>query len=217
MKKVLKVLIVLLVLWIGLSFYFITQHSVETKEAKLDKTIVFDDLTIELDKIAFYNFKREGFFNNTEENMFKYELLARLPQQIAKTVMRIGHFYSKPYIIENNQIYNTALFGKCIFTPTFSESNEYFDYFGEHISINVKDSQGYGYSRGRGLQDTDNRQEIDFSIRGRDFPIERLQEGVKIIIKHLESGEEREFTIESQDFIEYKYNDLFGKPVQFSL
>lgn len=46
----------------------------------------------------------------------------------------------------------------------------------------------------------DSSQEIDFSVSGRDFPIERFQEGMKIIIKHLESGEERELKINFQDF-----------------
>jgi len=38
---------------------------------------------------------------------------------------------------------------------------------------------------------------------------------MKIIIRHLESGEEREFAIDSQEFIDYKYNDLFGKSIPF--
>lgn len=216
LKRALKVLSVLLVIWIGVTGYFITLHSIEVKEARLNEIVIFNDVRIELKNVVIYNFKRNGFFENVEKGDLKYRILSKLPQSLAKTYLRISHLYSNPYVINNNQLYNTSLFGS-ISMPNLGVHDEYFKYFGEHISINIQDSKGYGYSSGRSLRDIENSQEKDFSIRGRNFPIERLQDGIKVIIKHMESGEEREFVIDSQDFIDCKYNDLFGKPIPFHL
>lgn len=212
MKRVFKVLIVIFIIWLGITFYFITQHTVETKEAKLNQTVVFNDVTIKLDNIVFYNFKRKELDFKTTE--FKYKLSSKLPELLVRPYLRLNYLYSTPYKIDN-QLYQVALSGKCILTPHFNESMSYFNYFKEHVSITVIDSNGVSYSSGNGLEDTDNRQELDFSIKGQNFPIERLQDGVKVIIKHLESGEEKEYKIESQDFIVYKHNDSFGN--RFSL
>lgn len=214
LKRVLKVIAVLVTIWIAITGYFITQHTVEAKEAKLNQTVFFDDLTLNLDSIVFYNFKRERPDYTISE--FKYNLVSKLPEIFVRPYLRMIYLYSTPYEIDgkHNQV---ALFGKCLYTPRFDESSEYFDYFREHVSIMVKDSKGISYSSGIGTQDTENRQEIDFSIRGRDFPIENFQDGIKVIVKHLESGEEREFEINSQDFIGYKHNNSFGKPFPFLL
>ena len=214
LKRVLKIIAVLVTIWIAVTGYFITQHTVEAKEAKLNQTVVFDDLTLNLDSIVFYNYKRERFDYATSE--FKYNLVSKLPEILVRPYLWIIYLYSTPYEIDgkHNQV---ALFGKCIFTPRFDESTEYFDYFREHVSITIKDSKGISYSSGKGTEDTENRQEIDFSIRGRDFPIDRFQDGIKVIVKHLESGEEREFEMNPQDFMDHKHNDWSGKLFPFRL
>ena len=217
LKRVIKVLTVLLVIWLGFTFYFITQHTVVGKEGKINKTVVFDDLTIELDRMVFYNFKRKAIdFDTNESSKYKYILLSNLPKSLIEPYLRIKFLYSTPYEIDN-KFYQTALFGKCIFTQHFNEEPEYYEYFRDHVSISVVDSAGADYSRGRSTSHEANSQETDFSIRGRDFPIERLQGGMKVIIKHLVSGEEREFDIDFQDFIIYEHNDSFGKPFPFHL
>jgi hypothetical protein len=214
LKRFLKVIAVFVIIWIAVTGYFITQHTVEAKEAKLNQTIVFDDLTLNLDSIVFYNFKRERPDYTISE--FKYSLVSKLPEILVWPYLRINYLYSTPYEIngKHNQV---ALFGKCLYTSRIDEAREYLDYFREHVSIMIKDSKGISYSSGIGTQSTENRQEIDFSIRGRDFPIESFQEGIKVIVKHLESGEEREFEMNPQDFMDYKHNDSFGKPFPFPL
>ena len=86
LKRVLEILAVLLVIWLGFTSYFITQHSVSGKEAKINETIVFDDVTIKLESMVFYNFKRKGpNFNTdyeTEIRKFKYKLLSKLPNSL---------------------------------------------------------------------------------------------------------------------------------------
>lgn len=226
MKRVLKILTVLLMIWLGFTFYFITQHHVSAKEAKINKTVVFDDVTIELDSLVFYNFKRKRTNietdNDTKINKFKYKLLSKLPNSLVMPSLRIVYLYSSPYEIDNRR-YTTALFGKCMFTQhvndstEYNEFKEYNDYFRNNLSIYMVDSIGVGYSNGSGTEYEDNSHEIDFSTRGRNFPIERFQDGIKVIIKHLGSGEVREFKIDSQDFIDYKHNDFFGKAFPFHL
>ena len=218
LKRVLKVLTVLLVVWLGITLYFITQHSVVGKEAKINKTIVFDDVTIELDSIVLYNFKRNPTNFLTNRNDFMDKLFTKLPKSLVMPYLRTKHLYSIPYEIDN-KFYQTALYGKCVFTKKLTiATTEYHEYFRDHLSIYMVDSTGVGYSSGGGTRyEEDNSQELDFSTRGRDFPIEKIQEGVKVIIKHLENGEEREFEIDSQDFINYKHNDSFGKAFPFKV
>lgn len=215
LKRVLKVLAVLLVIWLGFTYYFITQHSVVGKEAKIEKTIVFNDLSIELDCMVLYNFKRKEINFDSERSDIRYKLLSKLPELFVMPYLKTVYLYSTPYEI-NNKLYQTALIGKCIFTQHLNESTEYHAYFRDHISINVVDSVGAGYSNGSSTQyEEDSSQEIDFSVSGRDFPIDRLQKGIKIIIRHLESGEERELKIDFQDFKTYEHNDSFGKAFPF--
>jgi len=218
LKKVFKVLIVFLMIWLGFTLYFINQHFVVGKEAKINKTVVFDDVTIELDSIVLYNFKRSPTNLFTERNDFKDRLLVKLPIPLVMPCFRTMFLYSSPYEIDN-KLYQTALFGKCIFTKKLTiGTTEYHEYFRDHLSIYMVDSTGIGYGSGGSTRyEEDNSQELDFSTRGRDFPIERLQEGMKVMIKHLESGEERELKIDSRDFINYKHNDAFGKAFPFPL
>lgn len=99
----------------------------------------------------------------------------------------------------------------------YNEAKEYNDYFSKHVNINVVDSTGAGYSSSSGTRYEDNSHELGFSVSGQDFPIERFQEGIKVIIKHLGSGEVREFKIDSQEFINFKHNDSFGKAFPFKI
>lgn len=213
-KRVLKVLTVLLVIWMGFTYYFITQHSVVGKEAKIDKTVVFNDVSIELDSMVLYNFKRKQINFDIGRSDIRYKLLSKLPELFVMPYLKIVYLYSTPYEIDHRH-YQTALFGKCTFSQQLNEST-YHAYFRDHISINVVDSVGAGYSNGNSTQyEEDSSQKIDFSVRGRDFPIERSQEGLKVIIRHLESGEEREIKIDIQDFITYEHNDSFRKAFPF--
>jgi len=215
LKRVLKVLAVLLVIWLGFTYYFITQHSVVGKEAKIDKTIVFNDVSIELDSMVLYNFKHKETNFDYGRSDIRYKLLSNLPELFVMPYLKIVYLYSTPYEI-NNKLYQTALFGKCIFNQHLNESTDYHAYYRDHISINVVDSVGAGYSSGSSTRyEDDSSQEIDFSVSGRDFPIERFQEGMKIIIRHLESGEERELKIDFQDFKTYEHNDSFRKAFPF--
>lgn len=217
MKRVLKGLTVLLVIWMGVTVYYITQHSVKGKEAKINETVVFDDVTIELEGLTVYNFKRKPINYDTDEgSKFKYKLLSKLPESLFMPYLRMNFLYSNPYEIDN-KFYQTALIGKCLFTKQGIETTDYPEYFRNHISISVLDSVGANYCSDGGMTryEEDNGQEIDFLKRGRDFPIERLQNGMKVIIKHLESGEEREFTVDFEDFVNYNHNDSFGKEFPF--
>jgi len=102
MKRAFKVLTVLLVIWLGITFYFITQHSVLGKEAKLNKTVVFDDVTIELYSTVLYNFKRKTNLNpdyETEVKKFKYKLLSKLPNSFHMPYSRIVYLYRSPFEI----------------------------------------------------------------------------------------------------------------------
>jgi len=155
MKRAFKVLAVLLVIWLGVTFYFINQHSVVGKEVKLNKTVVFDDLTIELYSTVFYNFKRKETFNpdyEAEIKKFKYKLLARLPDSLHMPYSRISYLYRSPFEIEKS--YTIALFGKCKFTQhvndstEYNEFREYNDYFKDYLSIYMEDSIGVDYSNG---------------------------------------------------------------------
>ena len=58
-KNVFIALIAIIVIWLGVTFYFITQHSVIGKEAKINETIEFEDVTIELNSLVLYNFERK--------------------------------------------------------------------------------------------------------------------------------------------------------------
>lgn len=224
MKRVLKALTVLLVIWLGFTFYFITQHSVVGKAAKINKTVVFDDVTIELDNMVFYNFKRKrpNFDTNygTEIKKFKYKLLPMLPNSVLIPYSRIRYLYCSPFEIDKS--YTIALFGKCMFThhindsTEYNESKEYNDYFRDNLSIYMVDSTGLAYSNGTSSTFyEDNSHELVFSTKGQNLSIVRFQEGMKVIIKHLGSGEVREFKIDSQDFINFKHNDSFGKAFPF--
>ena len=219
MKRVFKIVSVLLMIWLGFTSYFITQHSVVGKEAKMNKTAVFDDVTIELDSIFLYNFKRKetNFYTDYDPEIwrFKYELLSKLPNSLLTPYLRIVYLYSSPYEIDKG--YTIALFGKCKFTQhvndstEYNESNEYSDYFRDNLSISMVDSIGVRYSNGYITSYEDNSHEIDFSTFGRNLSIESFQDGMKLVIKHLGSGEVKEFKIDSQDFINFKHNDSFGK------
>jgi hypothetical protein len=85
-------------------------------------------------------------------------------------------FYSSPYIVDD-KLYHTSLVGKVIFKDAkLRDSEEYFDYIRDHIPINVADHIGYGYSSGTALQYEDNHTYVDIIVRGRNFPIDRLQQ-----------------------------------------
>jgi len=223
LKRVISVLTVLFVIWLGFTLYFITKHSVVGKEAKINKTVEFDDVSIHLNSLVLYNFERKApILDTNETEKFKYKLLSALPKSLVMPYWRIMYLYSSPYEIDNKR-YTTALFGKCEFThhindsTEYNESEKYNEYFEDHISINVVDSMGAGYSSGGSRLYEDNSHELGFSVRGRDLPIERIQTGMKVIIKHLDSEEEREFVINSEDFIKYRHNDSFRKKFPFQL
>lgn len=217
LKKVLKVLTILLVIWLGVTVYYISQHSVKGKEAKINETVVFDDVTIELEGLTVYNFKRKPInYDKDEGSKFKYKLLSKLPQSLFTPYFRISFLYSNPYEIDN-KYYQTALIGKCLFTKQGIGTTDYHEYFTNHINISILDSVGADYTNDGSMSqyEDDKDQEIDFLKRGREFPIERLQNGVKVIVRHLETGEEREFTVDFEDFVNYKHNDSFGKEFPF--
>lgn len=210
MKKALKVFLVFILIWVGITFYFITQHTVAGKEGEINQSIEFGDVKIELDKLVLFNGERKPtVFWGAEGNEWKYELASRLPQPLMGPFARLLYIYKSPYVTDNI-LYHTGLAGKAVFREEFNDSTEYFDYFKDHISIEVVDSVGRSYSRGNSMYHEDNSREIDFVIRGQNFPIEGLQNGVKVIIKHLESGEERELQLDFQDFKNYEYNDSFA-------
>lgn len=208
--KYLKPLIMLIVIWLGVTLYFISQHSVVSKEVQIDQTIAFDDVIIELDRLVFINFEHRRIDFETTNNSIKYKLLYKLPAPVAMPFIRIAYIYSRPYVIDND-LYNSVLLGKCIFKDQNKHSTEYFDYFRDNIKIRVVDSNGAGYIGGSGARYEGNSPEIDFSIRGRNFPIEKLEGGMTVIIKHLETEEEKEIHFDYQDFTTYRHNDSFGR------
>ena len=226
MKKTLKALSLLLVIWLGITVYFVAQHSVEGKTADLSKRVVFADLTIELQHTVVYNFKRRTMLDadyERESQRFKYKLLARLPQSLQEPYGRIAYLYSKPY--ETQKANTIAVFGKCSFTQLredsteSEESNYYYDYFKNHVSIYFLDSSGVVYGNGLGTSYEDNSHELEFSVLDRNLSDFRWQEGMKLVVKHLESGETREFPLNPQDFVLFRHNDALGQrfPVPLNL
>ena len=124
------------------------------------------------------------------------------------------YLYSTPYEIDN-EFYQTALFGKCIFTKQTNEKTDFHEYFRDNISITAFDSDGVDYSSGINTEYEDNSLKIDFKISGHDFPIDKLQKGMKVVVKHFESGEEREFKIDFKGFVNYRHNDSLKKTFPF--
>lgn len=213
-KKILVTLITIFVILIAITIFFITKHSVIGMEAKINETVKFENITIELDSLVLYNFERKAYDFNIQNNKFKYMILSNLPQSLIMPYLRVQYLYSIPYEI-SNEYYQTAVFGKCIFNKNSTAATDYFDNFKDSIKITVLDSVGAAYNSGSRTSLEDNSQEIDFSIKGDDFPSERLHEGIKVIVKHLETGEEKEFQIDFQDFTTYKHNDSFKKVFPF--
>ncbi|HBR02231.1 MAG TPA: hypothetical protein DD738_06445 [Ruminiclostridium sp.] len=212
-KKVFIVIIAVLAIWLGITFYFIAQHSVIGKEARIEQTVVFEDMTIELNSLVVCNFEDDLSDFSAPRNKLKDKVLSNLPQSLIVPYVRIQYLYSTPYKIDN-EFWRTAFFGKCIFGRQ-TETTDFPEYFRDNISIRVLDSDGVEYSSESSMRYEDKGQEIDFMIGGRDFLIERLQEGMKVFVKHLESGQEREFEINFQDFVTYKHNNSFGKTFPF--
>lgn len=213
-KKALIVFLAIFVIWLGVTFYFIVQHSVIGKEAKINETVEFEGITIELNSLVLYNFERKASDFETPRNELKDKILSNLPKSLIRPYLRIQYLYSSPYDIDD-EFYQTAFFGKCIFTKQTNEKADFHEYFKDNVSIKVLDSAGVGYSSSINTEYEDNSLEIDFIIGGSNFPIARFREGIKVIIKHLESGAEREFEINFQDFVNYKHNDSLGKAFPF--
>ncbi len=200
----------IIVIWLGVTLYFISQHSVVSKEVQIDQTIAFDDVIIELDRLVFINFEQRRIDFDTANNSIKYKLIPKLPAPAVMPFLRIAYIYSSPYVIDND-LYNSVLLGKCTFKDQTMHSIEYSNYFRDNIKIRVVDSDGAGYIGGSGTRHEDYSSEIDFSIKGRNFPIEKLQGGMTVIVKHLETEEEREFHFDYQDFSTSRHNDSFGR------
>ena len=226
MKKALKVLSLLLVIWLGITVYFIARHSLEGKTTDLNKTVVFADATIELQHVVVYNFKRRTRLPadyEREVKSFKYQLLAGLPRGLQEAYGRITYLYSKPY--ETQKANTIAVFGKCSFTQPgedareSEESNYYNDYFKNHVSIYFLDSIGVVYDNGLSTSYEDNSHELEFSVLDRNLSDFRWQEGMRLVVKRLGSGETREFPLDPQDFVQFRHNDAFGQefPVPISL
>ncbi|MGI6448748.1 MAG: hypothetical protein ACOX3R_00210 [Desulfitobacteriia bacterium] len=208
MRKIISAALVILI-WLGLTTYFVTLHTVHTREAAIGQTITLEGFTLEFDKLILYNAERprdEPF----REYSLKYNIVSKLPWELASFYLRLDYLYSKPFII-NNEYWHTALAGKCLFREKLTESQESLGYFLKDLEVELIDSVGTVYARGISTRRDDNSQELDFVFRGDNFPLERLKAGFTVRARDKLSGEEKEFRVESQDFAAKKYNDAFGR------
>ncbi|HHV64581.1 MAG TPA: hypothetical protein GXX46_05855 [Peptococcaceae bacterium] len=208
MRKLISAAMVIFV-WLGVTYYFVTLHTVHTREAAIGQTITLDGVTLEFDSLILYNAERPPK-DPWRETSLKYNILTKIPWELAKFYLRLDYLYSKPFII-NNEYWHTALVGKCIFREKPTESREFVDYFYDHLQIELVDSVGTVYTRNINSHWDDNGREMDFVSWGENFPLERLKAGFTIKARDKLSGEEREFRIEYHDFAAKKYNDAFGR------
>lgn len=212
MRKILSISAILII-WAAVTHYFVTLHNIDTREAEVNKTIILDNFTVELDKVILYNAERiyKGRnFGPSEE--IKYSIVSGLPYSLASFFLRLDYLYSKPYKIDN-ELLHTALTGKVISTGDDFDKTDLHEYLRQHLEIDLVDSAGSFYGSSFGTRYEKGKPEIVFRLKSYLFPIERLPDGFTIIVRDNISGKDKKVRVEAEEFVTRQYNDAFGSTV----
>lgn len=99
-SKWIRVLLAVLAIWMAISYYFYTQHTVTLKEYNLNKTVRVGDTRVIFKQITLnnYSIKTQYGYNKAELPWYA-KIIPRLPVKLQLPLFKACSFYTRPYIL----------------------------------------------------------------------------------------------------------------------
>lgn len=97
-NKWLRVLLVLIVLWAGVTFYFYTQHKYVVQEYDLNQTMKVGETRVIFKQVCFTNYSNKTRPAAEQYNLpWYYKAASRLPAKMQLPLIKVISFYRHPY------------------------------------------------------------------------------------------------------------------------
>lgn len=97
-NKWLRVLLVLIVLWAGVTFYFYTQHKYVVQEYDLSQMVKVGDTRVIFKQVCFTNYSNKTRPAAEQYNLpWYYKAASRLPAKMQLPLIKVISFYRHPY------------------------------------------------------------------------------------------------------------------------
>ncbi|MEA1960398.1 MAG: hypothetical protein U9N81_03750 [Bacillota bacterium] len=100
-RRIVSILAVLLILFLGISAYFYRQHYITIKTCPVYEKVNFGDESIYITELCWENFERNDnrrSYRLGEHSFFNLVCSLNLPLKVAAPVLNTYYVYSKPYI-----------------------------------------------------------------------------------------------------------------------
>lgn len=120
-SKWLHGLLVVLVIWAGVSYYFYTQHKIVVKEYDLNKTVKVGDTRVIFKQICFTNYSSNMQWEYKKDMPWYYDVATRLPAELQIPFAKVCFFYSRPYKVNPDGVLKVK---GMIISPKPYEENE---------------------------------------------------------------------------------------------
>ena len=194
-KKIVRIIPLVLVVWFIITLFFYVQHYRVMKVYKVDKEVVLEDMIIKLKEITIKNYRYNDKIqkiHSTYESLWYYKLAPKLPRIIQSPFIKLCHFYSRPYVY-NNQFGTLNNKGLILFeTRTISPENNIWDF----IEISLMDENERHYDRSKLIYNESESNYLIFNIHDEKAPFNN--ELFKIIVKDKRNQTEQMFITDSQ-------------------
>ncbi|MDD4752914.1 MAG: hypothetical protein PHT78_06640, partial [Desulfitobacteriaceae bacterium] len=188
-KNFVRVILLLLVVWAGVTAYFYSQHTVRVKQINLNEEIVFGDVRLNIKEITFEN-ARERQIDFTEL-VNRQEFAMKLPRVLAYRFLTACYFYSRPYEFTPGEG-TLKISGMAIIPENFGEdrSSVLMD-----IEFNINDRH---YFRSMGTMYSSFGNVAYFNVRNDRYPLDYRNEPFVLTVSDKKTGESVDIKIDPQ-------------------
>lgn len=207
MKKIkwINILLIIFVLWLGISIFFYNQHIVTVWNYKVNKQIEIGDTKVIINEIILQNYELDdNNFRFISSNILFNKLLPVLPYKMRVPIYKLYTFYNSPYKF-NNEFLNIKLKVKLVSEKFKSKDNiDDIEDSIDNIDIEIIDNIGIHYYSGRRYTIDETSNTIPIEIRDSCFPIKKINKPLIINLTDKKNKINWQFKVQPK-FIKNKY------------